>query len=193
MQSGSVTLNDATSPQFVNYAGVENNYAVIHFTCRRARTAWTPRSPTRPTREQPECENARVRLILIDPLGRLAAHSLPQGVGNYGNVDVTEPVAGTWTGVIFGDVAANGGTNGTVPWQVSTQQFAPFGSVSPSQLVLGPGQSQTFSVSATTPSSPGRRLGLDRAELGPGGPSTSIPVTLRSLVQVSNGHGFREC
>ena len=25
VQSGSVTLNDATSPQFVNYGGLENN------------------------------------------------------------------------------------------------------------------------------------------------------------------------
>jgi hypothetical protein len=193
VQSGTVTLNDATSPQFVNYAGVENNYAVIHFVVppgrqRLAASIAYPAGPVDPS--NPNAENARVRLILIDPLGRLAAHSLPQGVGNYGDVDVTYPVAGTWTGVIFGDVAAQSGTNGTVPWQVSTQQFTPFGSVTPSQLVLGPGQSETFSVSATTPSSPGDASGSIVLSSVPGGPSTSIPVTLRSLVQVSNGRGY---
>ena len=193
VQSGSVTLNDGTSPQFVNYGGVENNYAVIHFTVlpgqeRLAASIAYPASPVDPS--NPNAENARVRLILIDPLGRLVAHSLPQGVGNYGDADVTYPVAGTWTGVIFGDVAAQSGTNGTVPWQVSTQQFAPFGSVMPSQLVLRPGQSQTFWLSATTPWSPGDASGSIVLSSALGGPSTSIPVTLRSLVQVSNGRGF---
>jgi len=76
-------------------------------------------------------------------------------VGNYGNVDVTEPVAGTWTGVIFGDVATDSGTNGAIPWQVSTQQFIPFASLSQRQLTLQPGQTETIWVSAVTPWSPG--------------------------------------
>ncbi|MGO9300052.1 MAG: protease inhibitor I9 family protein [Acidimicrobiales bacterium] len=205
VQSGTVTLNDATSPQFFNYAGVENNYALIQFTVpqgqnRLAASIAYPASPG-------ASENARVRLILIDPLGRLAAHSLPQGVGNYGNVDVTNPVAGTWTGVIFGDAASADGTNGTIPWQVSTQQFVPFASVFPSHLVLAPGQSQTVWVRTTTPWSPGDSSGSILLSSGSGGGSgsgsgggwgsgsgsggaiTSIPVTLRSLVQVSNGRG----
>jgi len=203
VQSGSVTLDDSTSPQFLNYAGEENNYAVIHFTVQPGQDRLDAAIAYPATSG---ADNARVRLILIDPLGRLAAHSLPQGVGNYGNVDVTEPVAGTWTGVIFGDVATDSGTNGAIPWQVSTQQFIPFASLSQRQLTLQPGQTETIWVSAVTPWSPGDASGsivLSSTWGGPGtwfgggkgsssggSASTSIPVTLRSLVRVSGGRGF---
>ncbi len=194
VQTGSVTLSDTTSPHFVNYGGLENNYGVFHFIVPPgqdrlvASIAW-PGNPVYCVEE--ECDagfNSRVRLILVDPLGRFAAHSLPQGPGNYGSVDVRYPTAGIWTGVIFGDVYADGGTNGTVPYRVATEQFAPFASVSPSSLTLAPGQSRTFTVSATTPSSPGDASGS--IVVSSGGDATSIPVTLRSLVDVTDGGAF---
>jgi Subtilase family/Peptidase inhibitor I9 len=195
VQTGSVTLNDATSPKFANWQGLENNYAVFHFfvpwgAARLDGSIAWPGNPAYCLQEL--CEvglNARVRLIFIDPAGRLAAHSIPQGPGNFGNVDVRSPLSGWWTGVIFGDVASSGGTNGTIPWRVETQQFVPFGSVEPSFLRLAPGQSQNVTVSATTPWSPGDLAGSIVLTSNSGG-ATSIPVTLRSLVDVRDGGRF---
>jgi len=196
VQTGSVTLTDGISPQFANYQGLQNNYGVFHFKVRSGadrlvgQIAW-PGDPSFCLDPASACNtglNSRVRLILIDPQGRFAAHSLPQGPGNFGSVDVRVPTPGQWTGVIFGDVASVGGTNGTVPWRMATQQFVPFASVWPSKLLLAPGQSRTVTVTATTPSSPGDAQGSItlRSDFGLGG-STSIPVTLRSLVQPGNG------
>ncbi len=189
VQSGTATLNDATSPQFANYQGLQNNYAVFHFTVPRGqdRLVASDFYPGNPANGL----NARVRMILVDPKGRFASHSFPQGVGNFDTADVRYPTPGTWTGVLFGDLAADGGTNGTVGWQISTEKFAPFSSVSPSTVLLAPGQSRTVTVSATTPSAPGDADGsiVFRSNLGFGGTS-SIPVTLRSEVDVAHGGAF---
>jgi len=185
--TGSVTLNDATSLQFVNYQGLTNNYGTFtfHVPAGVDRLDASIAYPGNPNNGN----NSRVRLILIDPNGTFAAHSLPQGVGNFGNVDVISPVAGEWTGVIFGDVAADGGTNGVVPWQVETEQYLPFAKITPSHLTLAPGASQAVTVSAANPSSPGDLAGsiLLTSSLGYG---TSVPVTLRSLVQPGMGGAF---
>jgi hypothetical protein len=43
-----------------------------------------------------------VALGLIDPQGRQAAYSNPQGLGGgYGSVDIVKPAAGTWTAVVW--------------------------------------------------------------------------------------------
>ena len=189
VQSGTAVLNDATSPQFANYQGIQNNYAEFHFKVpagenRLVANDYYPGNPA-------NGNNSRVRMILIDPKGRFASHSFPQGVGNFDTADVVNPTPGTWTGVLWGDVASVGGTNGTVGWQVSTEKFAPFGSVSPSSVVLKPGQSRTFHVTATTPSSPSDTDGsiVFTSDLSAGGTST-IPVTLRSEINPASGGAF---
>ncbi|MGD0559363.1 MAG: S8 family serine peptidase [Streptosporangiaceae bacterium] len=193
-QSGKVTLSDKSSPKFVNYGGLENNYGVFHFkvTPGQQRLVASLAYPATEADFSSGDLNSRVRLILIDPKGRLAAHSLPQGVGNYGNVDVRYPTAGTWTGVIFGDVATpDGGTNGVVPWQVATEKAVPFGSVSASSFSLAPGQSRTVTVCATTPSSAGDSDGsFVIGSNDDNGQTTSVAVTLRSLVEPLKGGAF---
>jgi len=196
VRKGSVKLSDAKSPKFSNYQGLRNNYGVFHFTVTAgqdrldASLAWPGKRSYCLDTLCNSGLNSRVRLILIDPRGRLAAHSLPQGPGNFGSADVLHPVRGRWTGVIFGD--EYGGTHGTVSWRVATERYTGFGSVSPSKLTLGPGASQTVTVSAKTPAAPGDASGsiVISSDKGADGVN-AIPVTLRSLVNVARGGTFR--
>ena len=192
VQTGSVTLNDTTSPQFANYQGLQNNYAQFTFTVKpgRDRLDASIAYPANPA----DGNNARVRLILVDPTGKLAAHSLPQGVGNFGNVDVSDPAPGRWTGVIFGDTAAVHGTNGTVPWQVATQDYVPFALVTPAVLNLKPGQTRTVLVTGIMPVTAGDASGsivVTNSALGRPSHTTTVAVTARTLIDVARGGRFQ--
>jgi hypothetical protein len=184
--TGSVTLSDTASPHFADWSGVTNNYGQLTFdvapnTPRLQASIAYPADPNGTL-------NARVRLILIDPLGRMAAHSLPQGVGNAGFVDVRFPTAGHWTAVIFSRSSTVGGTVGNVKFSQSTEGTTGFGSVSPAVLHLAPGQTGTATVTAATPAQPGDTSGSVVLNAGNGN-QTSVPVVLRALIGVAHGSG----
>ena len=82
---------------------------------------------------------------LFDPKGEVAAYSLlGANQSGFGHVEVHNPIAGTWTAVIF--TVSNAPYFGPVQFSYITQQFHPAGSVSPSSRTLAPGQTGTFKV-----------------------------------------------
>jgi Subtilase family len=199
VKQATVTLSDARSPHFTNWAGAASNFGTVRFTVPRgqalldASIAWPTSASTTGNL------NARVRVILVDPAGKLAAHSLPQGVGGYGSAQVLHPAAGTWTAVIFGNAAKSGGTAGTVHFGASVSQAQSFGAVSPSKLVLASGASGVVHVSARVPAGAGDSSGSVVFAAGPGGAAgpagsagpaggpVSVPVTVRGQVQTGLG------
>lgn len=194
-QAGSVTLSDATSPQLIDASGIPDNYATFHFTVPHG-AARVGASIAYPGTSGAESFSP-VRLILVDPRGRLAADSFPQGTSDFGSVDVRAPVPGVWTGVVVGIVGADNGTNGTVHWQVATQRFTRFGAVAPHTFYLLPGQSRILHVTETLPEQAGDVTGsiVLRSNLGGTDPDIgtergSIPVTARSMVDIASGGSF---
>jgi hypothetical protein len=185
-QSGTVTLNDATSDQVLDFADFPDDYAVFHIKVPAGQSRLDV-SIAYPGDTSDLL--SPVSLSLIDPKGRYAANSDPQGFGNYGNVDVRTPVAGTWTAVVNDITAKTGGFNGTVSWQAVTEQYQGFGSVSPSSLSIAPGASKKVTFTATAPSAPGDYAASLAIDSNLGG-LTSIPVTVRSEVNVAAGGAF---
>ena len=185
VQTGSVTLNDAASPHFVSWGGTEENYAVINFRVPRgadrldASIAYPQTNPAWATAHL-MLSTRRAGLPRTHCRRASATSAADVGPRCLGPGPASSP-ARRWP---------PNGVNGTIPWQVETERFVPFGSVEPRFLELAPGQSRTVRVFATTPSSPGDAAGS--IVLSPDfgfGETTSIPVTLRSLVDVDRRGG----
>jgi Subtilase family len=176
-QTGSVTL-DASSPTFVDQFGNSVPYERISFHV----PAGADRLVSFLSWNGPL---ARVGLTLIDPTGKLAAYTRPQGDGNHGEVDVADPVAGTWTGLIF---RRDGTFTGPVLWQATSQRYGDVDSVSPSSVTLAPGQTRTIRVSSSFPSAAGDS-NQDLVLSASGGSTSIVPIALRSLVALGFSGG----
>lgn len=187
VKTAKVTLSDASSPKTTNWAGTPANYEPVTFNVPagedRLNASIAFQSPANDF--TPGFLNTRVRLTLVDPSGNLAAYSVPQGAGNYGNVQITAPKAGTWTAYIWSNTSDNGGTVGPVLFGAQVAKSASFGQVSPHSVTLAPGQSRQVALTVSTPSTPGDAAGaiVLSSNIGPGFTrQTTIPVTLRSLL-----------
>jgi hypothetical protein len=182
VQNKTLTLSNAHSKKFTDAFGFVNNYGELHFTVRpgQDRLSASIAYPAKTLNF-----NAAVRFDLINPKGKLAIQSEPQGTSNFTPADVLHPAPGRWTAVIFDMTGGKeDGTVGKIHFTASTEKLVSFGHVSTSALHLASGASGSFTFTAKTPSSPGDTSGSVRVNSG------SIPVTLRSMVNLSTGGHF---
>ena len=187
IKTDTVTLSDASSPKTTDWSGAQANYEPITFQVPpgqdRLNASLAYQSAL--SGAQDLALHARVRLTLVDPSGRLAAYSVPQGDGNYGNVQVTSPQPGIWRAYVWSRVSSLGGTTGPVLFGAGVAKYTTFGQVSPSTLTLAPGQSAPVSLAVSTPSTPGDSAGSIVLTSDRGAAfarTTTVPVTLRSLI-----------
>jgi hypothetical protein len=136
-------------------------------------------------------QSSLLHVALLEPNGTYAAYSDPQGLADFGDVQVTNPPAGKWTAVFFtelnGATAGGIGTSGPVQWSASTERFTPAGPISPSTLVLRPGKTGTASVRVTSPAAAGdtSESVVVRSNSG----QTTIPVTIRTTIPTNSKGG----
>ncbi len=184
MKSTTVNLSDSGSQHIVDWNGVTDNYQPVTFNVPQGQNRLNAAIAFQ-NADAPTGLNARVRLTLVDPQGNLAEYSVPQGDGNYGDVQVANPVPGTWTAYVYSRNSVAGGTTGNVVFGASVAKYSSFGHASPSTLTLAPGQSGAVMLRVSTPSQPGDAAGsiMLSSNQGAGfGRVTTIPVTLRSLI-----------
>ncbi len=176
----SVTLSPLHDPTFVDQFGRSRSYRVQSFT--------VPSGSSRVTAaiSWPNAD-ALVRLFLLDPHGVYTAYSLPQGLGNYGFVDVHSPVAGTWHAYLF-TAASTAGYTGAVRLTTTSYRPEQIGTVIPGTLTLAPGQSRALTVHI-----PAGTVGdiADALQLGAPGRQIAgaVPVVVRTLVSTGTSGG----
>lgn len=190
-----LTLDPTVDPHFINVAGNTRVYTTKTFkvpaNADHLDAAVAFLSPLSIAASNPPL----VYLSLIDPSGREAAESNPQGLGSgYGHVDIVKPQAGTWTAVVWTrKTGVAGSYSGPIEFTWGAERYVKFGSVSPAHLNLAPGAHETLTAEFAMPATPGdlaaaiRFAGSDSSS----GPFAEIPVTLRTLIPTGpNGGNF---
>jgi hypothetical protein len=186
-----VTLNldPATDPTFLNVGGAPRPYikhmikvpvGAEHLDVAVAFPIPNPlTSPDAPI----------VYLGLLDPEGRQAAYSIPQGFDSgYGHVDIVRPQAGSWTVLLWTRPSGPTSYAGPVQLTWAAERYVSLGSVYPSHLDLAPGATEWITARFTMPSRPGDQAAAIRFAGDASHPE--IPVSLRALIPVGPQGGY---
>ncbi|MEO7060885.1 MAG: S8 family serine peptidase [Lapillicoccus sp.] len=180
--SRSIAFDSTTLPTFAYYNGAPWVVKKIRFSVAPggqrllARMAFQATGPT-----------DIVRLTLLDPSGRLVANSRPQGgpaTPNYANVDVTNPVAGQWTAILYSAAGATGYHGAPILFRAETQRATPVGTVTPANFTLAPGASRRVTVSTTVPADSGD-TSYAVTFASSGGHQTVVSAIVRALIDTS--------
>ena len=137
-------------------------------------------------------QGSLLHVALFEPDGTYAAYTVPQGLADFAEAEVTDPAPGRWTALFFTELdGATGpgslGTSGPIQWDAQTWQYAPAGSITPSTLTIPAGQARMATLSLTTPTATGD---TDQSVVVSSDDSqTTIPVTVRSVVPIGPGGG----
>ncbi len=184
-QSYEPVLDTSTAMTFIDSFGRTRYYVKQTFTV----PAGAQRLDAAESYDTTRSGAKNVNFFLLDPRGRYTAYTRNQGVGNgYGHVDVTNPVSGTWTAVIF-----TPSYNGAVHFDVASSRFTSIGTVtraSGTGVVLQPGQTGSYRVTVPMPSQPGDTSaqvvfsGADGSSI-----AGAVPLVLRALVPLSSTGG----
>lgn len=134
-------------------------------------------------------QSSLLHVALYDPSGAYAQYSDAQGLSDFSEMQVTDPKPGTWTAVFFTlkNGSAGAGTKGPVDWSADTWTYGTGGSIKPGKLTIAPGATQTAMFTAKSPNQPGD-AGQSIVLNSSNGSTTTVPVTVRTLIDVKHGH-----
>ena len=184
----SVALSQSSDPTFTDEVGIPRSYATKKFVVPSgadrldASIAWNVLKK----------KFSVVRLTLLDPAGAYTAYTLPQDNGTplttsgFGHVDVRNPAAGTWKAIIWTkkNSAATGFT-GQVQLSEWTSKWVKAGTVTPTERMLSPGESGSFTVTTKLPS----LAGDQNENINFGDAAGAIPVVLRTKIRTNSKGG----
>jgi hypothetical protein len=126
-----------------------------------------------------------VREILIDPKGRYAQYSDPQGDGSgFADEQIHQPTPGKWTLLIFGRHTSS--YEGAVNFDETVQTFHNVkGAVKPASKAVRPGKTATFIVKVPAPAKPGVFTGAVIFRSNRQSALGTIPVVSQAKVPVA--------
>lgn len=177
-QTVQLDRGDPATPTFVDSFGITRAYRLATFTV----PAGTDRLVASVSIPGPA--GKIVRLSLLDPQGTYTAYTLPQGVGDFGQVDVHQPRPGTWTAIVWTG-ASRAGYSGPVALRTRDFAASSAGIVAPAAFTLAPGASRTVVVITRAPQS--EAVASSLVLTGAGGQTTTVPVVTRAVQQVHRG------